>query len=181
MRCHPLPVLVALLAGAGSTLASPPATQLPDLRVQVQQITYQIAPDGSAKPIDHQVLDVFDVALEKQYDSIDRTAGGLKFGLVYFEVPRDGSDQPNYNLYLYMRDRTHEVVADGYRNNDVPGALFKLTTMLMEREGDKAYARLMHCVAPQSGPPSPGEAAGLDLWQVRRQLDDRVAALLARR
>lgn len=175
-----LSVLVALLTGAGVGLASPESPALPDLRIQVQEFTYQIQPDGTSKPIEHKVLDVFDVALEKQYDAVERTSGYLRFGLVYFEVPREDGGDPNYNLYLYMKDRSHQMVADGYRNNEVPGALFKLTGMLLERDGDKAYARIMHCVAPESR--AEGEPAGaeFDLWKLRRRIDEQVQALLAR-
>jgi len=170
--------LLALLLPVGLALAEP-ASDPADLRVQIQEITYELRPDGSARPIDHRIVDVFDVRFEKQYDSVDRSDDVLDFGLVYFEVPRPEQD-PNYNVYLYMRDSSHEVVADGYLNNDVPGALFKLTTMLLERAGDRAYARMTHCVVPRPPGAAGEQAEALEAWRLRQRLHEYVQASLAR-
>lgn len=168
-----LPALAAL-ALAGAAAAEVPANDA-DLRVQVQEIVYEVRPDGSARPIDHKVHDVFEVKFEDQYASVDRESENLSFGLVYFEVPRPDQG-PNYNVYLYLRDETHEIVTDGYRNNDVDGALFKMTAMLMKRDGDRAYARLMHCFDPNGT-----EDPELTSARIGRELDRKVRELLARR
>lgn len=178
-RTLPLAIL-ALCTRAGMALAASPLAELPDLRVQVQEIVYEVGEDGSASPIDHRIVDVFEVRFDQQYDSVDRSSGDLDFGLVYFAVPRDPGEEPNYNVYLYLRDDTHEMVADGYRNNEVPGALFKLTTMLLKRAGNRAYARLMHCVVPQAGQGESDASRDLERARARRRLHDRVTALLER-
>jgi len=175
-----LAALLTLSLTHAPAIAEDPPAEPGDLRVGVQEVVYEVRPDGSARPIDPRVHGVFDVRFEKQYDSVDHSSANLDFGLVYFAVPRGNDQEPNYNVYLYLRDESHEVVADGYRNNEVPGALFKLTTMLMKRDGDRAYARIMHCFAPQSAEDTTDPAGELATWKLRRKLDQMVAARLAR-
>lgn len=165
--------LLAALAWIAPARADGPA----DLRVQVQEIVYEVADNGQARPIDHRVLDVYEVRFEDQYGSVDRSNGQLEFGTVYFEVPRGQGEEPNYNVYLYMRDGDAETVCDAYLNNDVPGALFKLTTMLLRRAPGRAFVRLTHAFPP----PPAGASTELLAQKVNQELHRKVQAVLARR
>jgi hypothetical protein len=173
----------ALAAGLLAALAliaparADDTTEPPDLVVQVQEITYQVNDNGQARPIDHKILGVYGQNFEDQYGSSDHEAEGVSFGSVYFEVPRGPDEEPNYNIYLYLREGDSETVCDGYLNNGVDGALFKLTTMLMRRAPGRAYVRLMHAIVP----PAAGASKELLARKVNQELHEKVARLLARR
>jgi len=145
--------LVLALGAVGSSTplhALRPAGELPRVRLQLEEFTFEVDEHGNTRPIDHQVIDVFEMVFENQYGSIDRTSEHGDYGAVYFEVPAQSGGVMNHNIYLYMRDGNLESVSDGYHNGNVQGAMFKQTAMIMRRDGAHVRARIMHAINPRT-------------------------------
>lgn len=137
-------------------LASPAAAA--GVRVQLQEVVFQIDRDGNSHPIDHQVVDVFPLDFENQYGAVDRTSENGDYGASYIEVPASAGAPLNHDIYVYIKDGPLGAITDGYHNRNVPGALFKITAMTLRRIDDKVRVRVMHVIDPPAGG-GEGEAA----------------------
>ena len=161
-----LVVSLVLLAGAAPLFAD-------GVRVQLEEVLFQIDAQGNSHPIDHQVIDVFPLRFENQYGTVEKTSEHGRYGASYFEVPAPAGGHLNHNVYLHIQDGPFSMVTDGYHNGQVPGALFKMTAMTMRRDGDKVRVRTMHVVQP------PSTAAGVPYsGAMVRDLQRKVDALV---